>query len=58
MLGRSQQNGQLPILEIDGEQIAQSIALMGYAAKLAGIHPIGLLSSSRQISHGQIPWRL
>ena len=31
--------GQLPVLEVDGKQFAQSAAIAFWAAKRAGIHP-------------------
>ena len=32
-------NGQLPVIEVDGVQIAQSNAILIYVGKLAGLYP-------------------
>ncbi|CAD7700303.1 unnamed protein product [Ostreobium quekettii] len=39
--------GQLPVMEIDGEQIAQGPALLRYAGKLAGMEPQDPLAALR-----------
>lgn len=40
-------NGQVPVLEVDGEQIAQSIAITTYAGKLANLYPWDPLQAAK-----------
>lgn len=39
--------GALPVLDVDGERIAQSRALLRYAGKLAGLYPHDALAAAR-----------
>ncbi len=40
--------GQLPVLEIEGEQMCQSIPMSAYAARKAGLYPTEALEAFRQ----------
>lgn len=42
--------GQLPCLEVDGEQVAQSDAILRYVGRLGGFYPEDLLQAVRSVT--------